>query len=144
MNMKKGYKAMENDNNRKENKIPPHGGSSIMNSEEKQSKSIGEVIDSLLKDPKIMMLQCGKILNELKEEVEKLANKNKELEKSIIEKDKIILYMQGSIEGMEKKINNEIVINKLHENKITMNQARELLGLPKIESQNGRRRNGRR
>ncbi len=142
--MKKGYKAMENDNNRKENKIPPHGGSSIMNSEEKQSKSIGEVIDSLLKDPKIMMLQCGKILNELKEEVEKLANKNKELEKSIIEKDKIILYMQGSIEGMEKKINNEIVINKLHENKITMNQARELLGLPKIESQNGRRRNGRR
>lgn len=141
--MKKGYKAMENDNNRKENKIPPHGGSSIMNSEEKQSKSIGEVIDSLLKDPKIMMLQCGKILNELKEEVEKLANKNKELEKSIIEKDKIILYMQGSIEGMEKKINNEIVINKLHENKITMNQARELLGLPKIESQNGRRRNGR-
>lgn len=142
--MKKGYKAMENDNNRKENKIPPHGGSSIMNSEEKQSKSIGEVIDSLLKDPKIMMLQCGKILNELKEEVEKLANKNKELEKSIIEKDKIILYMQGSIEGMEKKINNEIVINKLHENKITMNQARELLGLPRIESQNGRRRNGRR
>ena len=115
-----------------------------MNSEEKQSKSIGEVIDSLLKDPKIMMLQCGKILNELKEEVEKLANKNKELEKSIIEKDKIILYMQGSIEGMEKKINNEIVINKLHENKITMNQARELLGLPRIESQNGRRRNGRR
>lgn len=142
--MEKGYKAMENDNNRKENKIPPHGGSSIMNSEEKQSKSIGEVIDSLLKDPKIMMLQCGKILNELKEEVEKLANKNKELEKSIIEKDKIILYMQGSIEGMEKKINNEIVINKLHENKITMNQARELLGLPRIESQNGRRRNGRR
>lgn len=142
--MKKGYKAMENDNNRKENKIPPHGGSSIMNSEEKQSKSIGEVIDSLLKDPKIMMLQCGKILNELKEEVEKLANKNKELEKSIIEKDKIILYMQGSIEGMEKKINNEIVINKLHENKITMKQARELLGLPRIESQNGRRRNGRR
>lgn len=142
--MEKGYKAMENDNNRKENKIPPHGGSSIMNSEEKQSKSIGEVIDSLLKDPKIMMLQCGKILNELKEEVEKLANKNKELEKSIIEKDKIILYMQGTIEGMEKKINNEIVINKLHENKITMNQARELLGLPRIESQNGRRRNGRR
>lgn len=106
--------------------------------------NIYEKEDTTLKDPKIMMLQCGKILNELKEEVEKLANKNKELEKSIIEKDKIILYMQGSIEGMEKKINNEIVINKLHENKITMNQARELLGLPRIESQNGRRRNGRR
>ena len=115
-----------------------------MHQEEKQSKSIGEVIDSLLKDPKIMMQQCGKVLNEVKEEAKKLADKNKELERSIIEKDKIILYLQGTIDGLEKQMNNEIIINKLNEKKITMNQARELLGLPRIESQNGRRRNGRR
>lgn len=115
-----------------------------MHQEEKQSKSIGEVIDSLLKDPKIMMQQCGKVLNEVKEEAKKLADKNKELERSIIEKDKIILYLQGTIDGLEKQMNNEIVINKLHEKKITINQARELLGLPRIESKNGRRRNGRR
>ena len=135
---------MENDNNQKENKIPAHGGSSIMHPEEKQSKSIGEVIDSLLNDPKIMMQQCGKVLNEAKEEAEKLADKNKELEKIIIEKDKKILYLQGTIDGLKKQINSEIVINKLNEKKITMNQARELLGLPRIESKNGRRRNGRR
>lgn len=140
--MEKGYKPIEKDKH--ENKIPPHGGSSIMHQEEKQSKSIGEVIDSLLKDPKIMMQQCGKVLNEVKEEAKKLADKNKELERSIIEKDKIILYLQGTIDGLEKQMNNEIIINKLNEKKITMNQARELLGLPRIESQNGRRRNGRR
>lgn len=140
--MEKEYKPIEKDKH--ENKIPPHGGSSIMHPEEKQSKSIGEVIDSLLKDPKIMMQQCGKVLNEVKEEAKKLADKNKELERSIIEKDKIILYLQGTIDGLEKQMNNEIVIKKLHEKKITMNQARELLGLPRIENQNGRRRNGRR
>lgn len=75
---------------------------------------------------------------------EKLALKNKELEMLIIEKDKEILYLQGMIDGLKKQINAEIVINKLNKKKMTMNQARELLGLPRIESKNGRRRNGRR
>lgn len=72
-----------------------------MEQEEKQNKSIGEMIDGLLNNPKIMKQQFGRILKETKEEAEKIIDKNKQLEEQIIEKDKGMEYLNGRIDGME-------------------------------------------
>ncbi len=69
--------------------------------EEKQNKSVGEIIDELLNNPEVMIQQCGKVLKEAKEESEKITNRNKELEERIIEKDKGLEYLNGRIDGME-------------------------------------------
>ena len=68
-----------------------------MEQEEKQNKSIGEIIDELLNNPEVMIQQCGKVL----EEAEKIIDKNKQLEEQIIEKDKGMEYLNGRIDGME-------------------------------------------
>lgn len=72
-----------------------------MEQEEKQNKSIGEIIDGLLNNPEVMIQQCGKVLKEAKEEAEKIIDKNKQLEEQIIEKDKGMEYLNGRIDGME-------------------------------------------
>jgi hypothetical protein len=72
-----------------------------MEQEEKQNKSIGEIIDELLNNPEVMIQQCGKVLKEAKEEAEKIIDKNKQLEEQIIEKDKGMEYLNGRIDGME-------------------------------------------
>lgn len=72
-----------------------------MEQKEKQNKSIGEIIDGLLNNPEVMIQQCGKVLKEAKEEVEKVKAANKQLEEEIIEKDKGIEFLNGRIDGME-------------------------------------------
>jgi len=72
-----------------------------MEQKEKQNKSIGEIIDGLLNNPEVMIQQCGKVLKEAKEEVEKVKTTNKQLEEEIIEKDKGIEFLNGRIDGME-------------------------------------------
>lgn len=75
-----------------------------MEQEEKTNKSLGETIDGLLNNPKLMMVQAGRIIEDAKKEVEEVVNKNKELEGKIIEKDKEISYLKGKVDTMEKII----------------------------------------
>ena len=49
-----------------------------------------------------MMVQAGKIINEVRKEAEKIIAKNKELEEVIIERDKEIAYLKGKIEIMNE------------------------------------------
>lgn len=134
--MRKGYKPKVKISSH--NIVPPHEGSSIKKEEKEQTKSFGRIIDELLDNPKIMMIQAGKIIQETKEEMEKVMNKNKKLEEEIIEKDKKIAYLRGKIDGLEKQLVSkgstniiEEIINKMISKKITPNQARELLWFDK-------------
>lgn len=100
--MKDGYRAERDISS--DNLVPPNGGSNIMNEEKEQKRSFGAMIDELLNNPKVMMVQAGRIMEEAKKEAEKVVNKNKELEAEIIEKDKEISYLKGKADTMEKII----------------------------------------
>lgn len=101
--MNRGYKPTGNETSK--NLIPPNEGSSVMKSnKKKKNETIGELIDGLLNDPKVMFLECGNVLKKTREESEKIIDKNKTLEKIIIEKDKKISYLQGKIDAMKDVI----------------------------------------
>lgn len=101
--MKKGYKPKVKISSH--NMVPPHGESSIMREEKKQNKSFGTIIDELLDDPKIMMVQAARIIQETKEEMEKVMNKNKKLEEALIHKDREIEYYKGQRDALQNIIN---------------------------------------
>ncbi len=66
-----------------------------------EDKTIGNIIDELLENPKILIAGCNQALITTKKEAEKIEKKNKQLEANIIEKDKDILYLNGIIDGMK-------------------------------------------
>lgn len=72
--------------------------------EEKQNKSFGAIIDELLSNPKVMMVQAGKIIEELKKEAERQDKQKRNLEDKIIEKDKEIAYLKGKVDTMRDVI----------------------------------------
>lgn len=69
--------------------------------DKKVNKTIGNLIDELLENPKVVMAGCNQALIAAKKEAEKIEKKNEQLEKQIIEKDKVMEYLNGRIDGME-------------------------------------------
>lgn len=101
--MKDGYRPKGDISS--DNLVPPHGESSIMNEEKGQKRSFGAIVDELLNNPKVMMLQAGRIIEEAKKENEKTANEKKKLEEALIEKDKEISYLKGKTDALQDVIN---------------------------------------
>lgn len=66
-----------------------------------KNKSIGQTIDELFNNPYVIIQSCNNALIKSKEEAEKMLDKNKKLEKEIIEKDKGLEFLNGRIDGME-------------------------------------------
>ena len=68
---------------------------------ETKNKSVGEIIDELLNNPKLVIQQANENIKKVKDELEEINNVNKQLEEKIIEKDKELKFLKGIIEGMK-------------------------------------------
>lgn len=95
--MGKGY--IPNGRETSENLEPPQIKSCV-SKEEKQNKSFGTIIDEIFSNPKAIMIQAGKIIEELKKEAERQEKQKRNLEDKIIEKDKEIAYLKGKVDTM--------------------------------------------
>lgn len=73
---------------------------SCVSEEDRQNKSFGTIIDEIFSNPKNIMIQAGKIIEELKKEAERQEKQKRNLEDKIIEKDKEIAYLKGKVDTM--------------------------------------------